>query len=216
MLLCVALACVTPLNYSSALPTALFFQGQEKPQAPRNERLREELLRMRDDDQAARQRWTDAKFSEQASREMLALDEKHTARLRAIFRKHGFPGVRLVGKDGANAAHTLLMHTPSLDLKKEGLVYLEEAAKNGEVPMHAVAVLKDKVLVAEGKPQFYGMHFDLIDGKFVLDLKNVVDPARLEKRRAEVGLPPLAEYAKGLEELYKVPAVVLNKQLLKP
>jgi hypothetical protein len=60
------------------------------------------------------------------------------------------------------------------------------------------------------------MHFDLIDGKFILDLKNVVDPARLEKRRAEAGLPPLAEYAKGLAELYKVPAVVLNEQLLKP
>jgi hypothetical protein len=216
MLLCVALACVTLPNHSSALLTALSFQEQEKSQAPRNGRLREELLRMRDDDQAARQRWTDAKFGELASREMIAVDEKHTARLRAIFKEHGFPGVSLVGKDGASAAHTLLLHTPSLDLKKEGLVYLEEMAKKGEVPMHAVAGLKDKVLVAEGKPQFYGMSFDLIDGKLVLDLKNVVDPARLEKRRAEAGLPPLAEYAKGLEELYKVPAVVLNEQLLKP
>jgi hypothetical protein len=216
VLLCVALACVTLPNHSSTLPTALLFRKQEKPQAPRNERLRKELLRMRDDDQAARQRWTDAKFSEQASREMIALDEKHTARLRTIFKEHGFPGVSLVSKDGANAAHTLLMHTPSLDLKREGLIHLEEAAKRGEVPMPAVAGLKDKVLVAEGKPQFYGMHFDLIDGKFILDLKNVVDPARLEKRRAEAGLPPLAEYAKGLAELYKVPAVVLNEQLLKP
>ena len=146
---------------------------------------------------------------------MIALAEKHTHAC-ARFSRTGFPGVSLVGQDGANAAHTLLMHTPSLDLKKEGLVHLEKAAKRGEVPMHAVAGLKDKVLVAEGKPQFYGMHFDLIDGKFVLNLKNVVDPVRLEKRRAEAGLPPLAEYAKGLEELYKVPAVVLNEQLLKP
>jgi predicted negative regulator of RcsB-dependent stress response len=98
VLLCVALACVTLPNHSSTLPTALLFRKQEKPQAPRNERLRKELLRMRDDDQAARQRWTDAKFSEQASREMIALDEKHTARLRTIFKEHGFPASASLAK----------------------------------------------------------------------------------------------------------------------
>ncbi len=215
--LCGSLLCAAFSNHANALlrPSSVL-QQSGAIKAPRNERLREELLRMRDDDQAARQRWTADKLGEKSAHEVIALDEKHTTRLRAIFKEHGFPGVSLVGKDGAEAAHTLLLHSPSLDLKKEGLVHLEVAAKRGEVPMWAVAGLTDKILTAEGKPQLYGMNFDLIDSELVLNLKKVVDPARLEERRAKAGLPPLAEYVKGLEEMYKVHAVILNEQLLKP
>jgi len=212
MTLCGSLICAAFSIHANALfrpPSVLQQSGAIK--APRSGRLREELLRMRDVDQAARQRWTADKLGEKPAREIIALDEKHTTRLRAIFKEHGFPGVSLVGKDGAEAAHTLLLHSPSLDLKKEGLAHLEAAAKKGEVPMWAVAGLADKILTAEGKPQLYGMNFDLIDGELVLNLKKVVDPARLEERRAKAGLPPLTEYVKGLEEMYKVPVRIIDK-----
>jgi hypothetical protein len=52
----------------------------------------------------------------------------------------------------------------------------------------------------------YGSGFDFKDGKLVMsptkDLKN------LEKRRAKIGLPPLAEYIKDLEEMYHLKAEV--------
>ena len=173
-------------------------EGQSAP----NEELRRELLQMERADQAARERWIAEKYSEAAGREMNALDLKHVERLRAIIEARGFPGVCLVGRDAAQAAHTLLLHTPSLELKRAALPHLEAAVRRGEVPAWAAAMLTDDILDAEGKPQLYGTNFEFKDGR--LALKPVSDPAGLEERRARVGLPPLSEYIKGLEELYRV------------
>ena len=179
-------------------------QQQCEGKAALNEPLRRELLRMFEADQAARVRWNAAKDDEAAGRAMTALDEKHAGRLRAIFKEHGFPGFCLVGRDGAQAAHVMLLHSPSLELQKEALPLVEAAVKKGELPAQAAATLTDKVLVGEGKPQIYGTHFSFVDGKLVMS--PVSDPEGLEARRARVGLPPLKEYIEGLERMYHVKA----------
>jgi len=65
-------------------------------------------------------------------------------------------------------------------------------------------MLTDDILGDEGKPQLYGTNFEFKDGRLVP--KPVSDPAGLEGRRERVGPPPLGEYIKGLEELYRVSA----------
>ena len=64
----------------------------------------------------------------------------------------------------------------------------------------------DRLLVNLGKPQIYGANFDFKNGKLVMsptkDVKN------LDRRRKAIGLPPIAEYMKMLEEMYKIPAVM--------
>ena len=180
---------------------------QQQPcegEAALNEPLRRELLRMYEADQAARVRWNADMNDEAVGRAMIALDEKHTARLRAIFKEHGFPGFCLAGRDGAQAAHVMLLHGPSHELRKETLPLVEAAVKKGELPAQAAATLSDKVLVGEGKPQIYGTHFDFVDGKLVMI--PVSDPEGLEARRARVGLQPLKEYMEGLEKMYRVKA----------
>jgi hypothetical protein len=52
----------------------------------------------------------------------------------------------------------------------------------------------------------YGSGFEFKDGKLVLSPTK--DIANLEKRRAKIGLPPLAEYIKTLEEIYHLKAEV--------
>ena len=197
-----------PSLFAALLLVATAAAGQERaaPQAAcagvaRDETLRREMLLMREADQAARQRWVAEKQSEAAGRAMQALDLKHAERLRAIFKERGVPGVCLVGRDGMGALHTLLLHTPSLALQKQALPHLEAAAGRGEVPAFAAAMLTDDILEAEGKPQLYGTNFEFKDGKLVL--KPVSDPEHLEERRAKVGLPPMAESVRGLEEMYR-------------
>ena len=180
---------------------------QQQPcegKAALNEPLRQELLRMYEADQAARARWNADKNDEAAGRAMIALDEKHTERLRAILKEHGFPGFCLAGRDGAQAAHVMLLHGPSHELRKEVLPLVEAAVKKGELPAQAAATLTDKVLVGEGKPQLYGTHFGFVDGKLLMS--PVSDPEGLEARRARVGLQPLKEYMEGLEKMYRVKA----------
>ena len=155
-------------------------------------------------DQAARAPIQGRWLNEAEQRQMLALDAANTKRLHEIFKvHHGFPGVSLVGRDGAQAAFVMLLHSNALDLQKQALPYFRRAARRGEVPMEAFASLTDTILRNEGKPQLYGTKFDLVNGRFVL--AKTKDPAHLDARRAKLGLPPLAEYVKGMEEMYKMP-----------
>ena len=70
-----------------------------------------------------------------------------------------------------------------------------------EVSQRDLAYLTDRVLLAEGKKQIYGSQFQQKDGKLLPS--PIEDEANVDKRRKEVGLNPLAEYAKQLAETYK-------------
>jgi len=159
---------------------------------------------MRDVDQAVRARMNGAgSLTEALGREMIALDATHTRRLLEIFKVHGFPGIELVGKDGVQAVLILVLHSPSIELQKQSLSYLTKAWRRREVPPEAVAGMTDTLRHRQGKPQIYGTRFEIVDGKLVLG--KIKDPARLHQRRAKLGLMPMSEYVKGLEEMYKLP-----------
>jgi hypothetical protein len=141
---------------------------------------------------------------EEEERNIRALDAANTKRLAEIVKQYGFPGVALVGRDGTQAAFTMLVHSASLELQKKSLPYIKKYSRRGEIPLDALATLTDTILRAEGKPQIYGTKFDLVEGKrFVLAPTR--DPTRLDARRAKLGLAPISEYAKFLSELYKMP-----------
>jgi hypothetical protein len=111
---------------------------------------------------------------------MMALDEVHTGRLLEIFKVHGFPAIELVGKDGAQAAHTLVVHSASIELQKKSLPYITQAWRRGQVPPEAVATLTDTLRYRQGKPQIYGTRFEMIEGKLVLG--KIKDPKHLSPR----------------------------------
>ena len=69
-----------------------------------------------------------------------------------------------------------------------------------ELSQSNLAYLTDRVLLAEGKKQLYGTQFTVVDGKW--KPRPLEDEANVDKRRAEVGLPPLAEYTKLIEQAY--------------
>jgi len=68
-----------------------------------------------------------------------------------------------------------------------------QAVKNQEASAAHYAYLTDRVQVAEGRPQVYGTQFHN-----ALQPLSIEDPARVDERRAEVGLPPLAEYVEQM------------------
>ncbi len=92
--------------------------AKDGPSQPgRNEELRRELLNRVKEDQDARNEVLKAGSGETpAFRKMSAIDRKNTARMKEILDKHGWPGKRLVGDDGAHAAWLLVQHA---DLDRE-------------------------------------------------------------------------------------------------
>ncbi|MFE7298435.1 DUF6624 domain-containing protein [Streptomyces sp. NPDC057579] len=131
---------------------------------------------------------------------MRALDAENAATLRQIIDEHGWPGHSLVGAAAANAAWLNVQHA-GLDLQLRSLGLLASAVEQGEATHQQLALLTDRVLLRQGKPQLYGTQYrDLRDGRGYR-LWDVTDPDGLDARRAAVGLGPHAAYDVVMREL---------------
>ncbi len=78
-----------------------------------NAALRQELLRMEEEDQELRRQWAvsleaTGVMSPALAVQIQGVDAEHTARMKAIIAEHGWPGTRLVRRDGAEAAWLLV------------------------------------------------------------------------------------------------------------
>ncbi len=107
-----------------------------------------------------------------------------------------WPGRRLVGEDGAEAAW-LIAQLGDLGLQRRALEHLELAVEAGDVPAAHYACLHDRVRMATGRPQVYGSQLITGDDGAVRPWP-IEDPERVDERRSRVGLPPLAEHTATL------------------
>jgi hypothetical protein len=137
---------------------------------------------------------------EQLALKVREIDAANTKWLTGVLKEHGWPSNSLVGKDGANAAWLLIQHADEDHKLQRRCLDLMAKLPKDEVAPQSLAYLTDRVLLAEGKKQLYGTQFATIDGK--LQPRPIEDASNVDARRAQVGLPPLAEYAKFLESQY--------------
>jgi len=183
-----------------------FFSVLAQPAYPE---IRDELLKMERVDQDARLKYTNRSAEEQVkclAKISTTIDAPNATRLEKIFNEIGFPNTAKVGKDGFQAFMIILQHATTDELRIKSLKPIGAAFKNKELPAMDYVNFIDRLRLHQGKKQLYGSGFDFKDGKLVMsptkDLKN------LEKRRTEIGLPPLAEYIKALEEMYHLKAEI--------
>jgi Family of unknown function (DUF6624) len=195
------------LKHITTLCLVLLLFGIIQAQKPGNASVKEpaprrELLKRLEQDQAIRDELTNKGLEnpdKAIMASMQAIDTSNTERMRTIVRHYGWPNPRLVGRDGTDAAFLLVQHA-NLAFQKEMLPLIEKAHKQGELSGQRYALLLDRVLVGEGKRQVYGTQAKLKGKEFVPD--PIEDESNVDKRRAEVGLPPLSEYLKVLKREY--------------
>lgn len=132
---------------------------------------------------------------------MREIHERNAERLGAILAAHGWPGRSFVGEDAAESAWLILQHAignPSL--QRRSLTLLKEAAAINDVsPIH-VAMLEDRVRSNEGIGQRYGTQFDWDEHGRISPLQ-IEDEPNVDKRRAEIGLRPLAQEVRRMRQL---------------
>lgn len=113
--------------------------------------------------------------------------------LLVIVREHGWPGRALAGEDGMHAAWLVLQHAIGQPEVLRGcLPLLRDAVSHGDATLAQVAYLEDRIAFFERRPQRYGTQFDW-DERGFMNPWPIEDPEGVDARRAEVGLPPLAE-----------------------
>ena len=169
-------------------------------------RLRQELLKRVSEDQRIRNELIkkgidhpDQALLDQMNR----IDAVNTARIKVIIKQYGWPGPKLIGRDGTDAFFLLAQHGDPA-FQKKVLPLVQKAYQRGILTGQSYALFSDRVLVGSGKLQIYGTSARPIDQwngrEPVFD--PIEDEANVDKRRAKVGLMPLSEYREFLKQLY--------------
>lgn len=170
--------------------------------------LRKELLERLDKDQQLEHAVIDSgKTSETAWQELKVgpLMADNTAWLKRVVADKGWPGFSRVGIDGGNAAFIIVQHSDAdPSFQAQMLPLLEAAVARHEADPSNLALLTDRVLAAQGKPQRYGTQFQN-DADGSMSPKPVEDEPGLDARRRRMGLPTMNEYKQMLSETYHKP-----------
>lgn len=172
---------------------------------PADSALQRDLVRLAAEDDAERAKLRDAVAREDFAflRRFLAADSLRSEWLKVVVAERGWPSRSTVGDAGVKAAWSLLQHSSDAAFQARLLPEVDRAAGRGELSPAEVAMMTDRVLVKTGRPQRYGTSFTERDGRLVAD--SIEDRAGLEARRAAKGMPPMADYARMLGELYGLP-----------
>lgn len=171
--------------------------------AQQNMLLTQDLLEMKSQDQAVREviKQHGVDLSAAQVTHIQKTDSKHTRQLKAIVDKHGWPSVSLVGEEGVQAAFLLVQHSPDFTFQQAMLPHILHAYQNNQgITGQEVALLADRILVKKGQPQKYGTQADITASG--VTFFPIADADNVDKRRAQMGLPPLADYKSMLERVY--------------
>lgn len=133
--------------------------------------------------------------------EVSRIDAENTAWLKRVVQQQGWPAYSAVGVDAGDAAWLMAQHADADPSFQRLCLDLMRALPANEMSQSSLAMLTDRVLLAEGKGQVYGTQFVVKNGQWVP--RDLDDPDNVDTRRAEVGLPPLAEYKEMLEAVMR-------------
>jgi hypothetical protein len=182
--------------------------------ARRDTVLRAELLRLAERDQQhrvgveglVRRAGRGSREADSAEAALAAADAPLQARLKEIVRTRGWPGRRLVGDDGAHAAWLLLQHADSA-YQRALLPVVQRAVQRGDARAADAALLEDRVRMTAGRPQRYGsaLRSSPTPGA-PPTLAPIEDEPCVDRRRAAVQLPPLADYLALFGVAYSPPS----------
>ncbi|NEA53565.1 hypothetical protein G3I60_05190 [Streptomyces sp. SID13666] len=128
-------------------------------------------------------------------------DHANAGMLRRVTAEHGWPGRRLVGEDGAQAAYLIALyadHDP--DLQNAMLRLLGGAVDSGQAPAGHWAHLHDRWCINSGQAQLHGTQY--VRGPAGVEVAPVREPQHLDTLRARAGLPPHATAAEAVRRRY--------------
>ncbi|MEL7219707.1 MAG: DUF6624 domain-containing protein [Bacteroidota bacterium] len=165
-----------------------------------NTELRERIATLLERDQYYRQQmqtvardkgWEDPSIQEMHSLQQ-ELDVINLKEVEGIIEAYGYPGRSLVGNLSATALY--IIQRADIETQEKYLPLFEEAAQKHEILRAELAYLVDKIRMSREEPQVYGTQI-IRSSDGLLEFYPIEEPESVDKRRLEVDLIPLGEYA---------------------
>ena len=129
----------------------------------------------------------------------MAIDSSNIRFIDSLMAVQGYPGKTLVGEPANKAAWYVIQHSNRID---QFLPQIQAAAEAGELPYRLYAMMLDRSLMQQDKPQLYGtqgMSFFMGTPGEVSLIWPIEDAANVDARRLEAGFEQTLEaYGKDL------------------
>ncbi len=113
--------------------------------------------------------------------------------IKAILDKEGWLGADVVGEQGNSTLFLVIQHS-NQNTQEKYLPMMRNAVKNGKARASDLALLEDRVALRQGKKQIFGSQIGQNLKTQLYYIRPIEDPDNVDKRRAEVGLDPIADY----------------------
>lgn len=123
------------------------------------------------------------------------IDKANQVRVEEIIAQVGWPSQAEFGPNASRAVFLVLQHAP-VEMMKRHYALVKRAVDAGELTRSSFALFEDRVRMYEGRPQLYGSQVQTNDKTGKRFFWTIEDETNVDKRRGEMGLPPIAQYAK--------------------
>ena len=132
-------------------------------------------------------------------------DSINLVKVTAILDKYGWLGIDDIGEKANTALFIVIQHADGdTAIQRKYLPMMREAVRHKKAQPDQLALLEDRVLTNQGKPQIYGTQVHAgKNGKNVFF--PIADERNVNKRRAAVGLESLEVYARYFGIDYHLP-----------
>lgn len=124
------------------------------------------------------------------------IDRQNLIKVISLIDKCGMPTTKEISKKQMNAIWLVFQHADNTNRKKY-FPLLKKSAENGDLSKSSIALMEDRILMMDGKPQIYGSQISENRETKKWELYKLEKPETVDKRRAEVGLGSLKEYVKN-------------------
>jgi hypothetical protein len=147
------------------------------------------------------------------------IDKQNLVFVERVIKEHGYPGKTLVGEPTNEAAWYVIQHSDKIATY---FPVIKAAGAKGDLPMPLVAMMEDRLLMQQNKPQLYGtqgcgvrMYDEAKDSIYHKTyIWPVKDAVQVTQRRQQAGFTTsLESYAKHLGATYdsKLTVAAINK-----
>lgn len=120
-------------------------------------------------------------------------DSINLIKVKTILDTRGWLGEDIVGEQGNTTLFLVIQHS-DIKTQEHYLPMMRQAVKDGKAKGSSLALLEDRVALRQGRKQIYGSQINRDIKTQSFYVSPLEDPDNVDKRRAEVGLQPLAEY----------------------
>ena len=125
---------------------------------------------------------------------MTRVDSENLITVQAVLDKYGWLGADVIGGKASMTLWVVIQHADNHpELQRKYLPMLRKAVAGGVADSDLLALLEDRVLENENKPQLYGTQLRRNDQGIWLPM-TIADSSHVDDRRAAMGLEPLRYY----------------------